>query len=170
MNDLATSTESYGLTPWQDFATKTLPRLQLHPPTPEAPQKAIDVLVSSSEPESPRTPKGAAIPQTAYTVCPGAPRPPNHLLGPSKRISPQPWWICKDATLKLADLQKQGLTEPGVVYDVIYNGRGQMPGYGLECAPKLRCTFAKRLTDEEIRGLAAYVLEQAAADWPVAGN
>ena len=77
---------------------------------------------------------------------------------------------CRDATLKLADLQRYGLTEPEAVYDVIYNGRGRMPGYGLECAPKLRCTFAKRLTDDEIRGLAAYVLEQAAADWPAPGN
>jgi cytochrome c6 len=77
---------------------------------------------------------------------------------------------CRDATLKLTDLQRNNTADPDAVYRVIYSGRGSMPGYGLECAPKLQCTFAKRLSDDEIRQLAAYVLDQAAADWPTAAQ
>ena len=47
------------------------------------------------QPESPRTPKGAAIPQSAYTVCPGAPGP-KYLLEPAlvgRFAAPPPcWW------------------------------------------------------------------------------
>jgi hypothetical protein len=48
-----------------DLRSPSLPRLKLHPPTPEAPQKAVDLMLSSrlAEPESPRTPKGGSAGQ-----------------------------------------------------------------------------------------------------------
>lgn len=69
------------------------------------------------------------------------------------------------ATLFPADLAKNGVESPEALYKIIYSGKGKMPGYGLECAPKGACTFAKRLTDEEVKGLADYVLERAADGW-----
>lgn len=54
------------------------------------------------------------------------------------------------------------------VYERIYSGEGSMPGFGVNCAPKLQCTFGPRLSDEEIRGLAVYVLDRAAANWAAA--
>ena len=68
--------------------------------------------------------------------------------------------VKRDATLALSDLQKYGLDGPDQLYDIIYKGRGSMPGFGEGCAPKGACTFAKRLTDDEVRGLAGYILEQ----------
>jgi mono/diheme cytochrome c family protein len=41
------------------------------------------------------------------------------------------------ATLKLADLQKYGLTDPDELYKLIYYGRGSMPGYGEGCTGKV---------------------------------
>lgn len=38
--------------------------------------------------------------------------------------------------------------------------------FGQECAPKGKCTFGPRLSDDEIRELAAYVLRNAEAGWP----
>lgn len=54
------------------------------------------------------------------------------------------------------------------MYERIYSGEGSMPGFGVNCAPKLQCTFGPRLSDEEIRGLAVYVLDRAAANWAAA--
>jgi hypothetical protein len=73
-----------------DVRSHKLPRLKLHPPTPEAPQKAVDIIYE--QPDSPRTPKGAGIPRAAYEVCPNAPGP-KHLLEPAGYVVPQqPWW------------------------------------------------------------------------------
>lgn len=88
------------------------------------------------------------------------------------------------ATLKLADLQRNGVADPDALFKVIYSGRGKMPGYGKECTPKVRgntkwsttlcvapsvyqgkCTFGPRLSDEEIQSLTTYILEQAEAGW-----
>ncbi len=68
--------------------------------------------------------------------------------------------VKRDATLALSDLQKYGLDGPDQLYDIIYKGRGSMPGFGEGCTPKGACTFAKRLTDDQIRDLAGYILEQ----------
>ena len=68
--------------------------------------------------------------------------------------------VKRDATLALSDLQKYGLDGPDQLYDIIYSGRGSMPGFGEGCAPKGACTFAKRLTDDQVRDLAGYILEQ----------
>ncbi len=68
--------------------------------------------------------------------------------------------VKRDATLALSDLQKYGLDGPDQLYDIIYKGRGSMPGFGEGCAPKGACTFAKRLTDDQVRDLAEYILEQ----------
>ena len=68
--------------------------------------------------------------------------------------------IKRDATLELSDLKKYGLDSPDALYDIIYGGKGSMPGFGEGCTPKGKCTFAKRLGDDEVRNLAAYILEQ----------
>ena len=39
--------------------------------------------------------------------------------------------------MKLADLQKNGAATPEAIYDLIYKGKGKMPGYGINCAPKV---------------------------------
>jgi hypothetical protein len=44
--------------------------------------------------------------------------------------------------------------------DIVYNGKRPMPAYGNIKFKKLR------ITDEEIRGIADYVLKQAEAGWP----
>ena len=69
------------------------------------------------------------------------------------------------ATLFPADLTRNGVNDADAVYDVIYGGKGKMPGYGEGCAPKGKCTFGARLSDEDVRGLAGYVLERSAAEW-----
>lgn len=46
--------------------------------------------------------------------------------------------VQRDATLRLEDLQKNGLDGVEQLYATIYSGRGRMPGYGAECAPKLQ--------------------------------
>ena len=51
------------------------------------------------------------------------------------------------------------------LFNLIYFGKGRMPGYGQDCAPKGRCTFLPRSSDEEIRELVAYVLARAEARW-----
>ncbi len=42
------------------------------------------------------------------------------------------------ATLKEADLQKNGAASVEAIYDLVYNGKGKMPGYGAGCTPKVR--------------------------------
>ena len=42
------------------------------------------------------------------------------------------------ATLKEGDLQKNGVASVEAIYDLVYNGKGKMPGYGAGCAPKVR--------------------------------
>ncbi|PNH02347.1 Cytochrome c6, chloroplastic [Tetrabaena socialis] len=69
------------------------------------------------------------------------------------------------ATLFQPDLAKNGVESPEALYDIIYKGKGKMPGYGTDCAPKGACTFAARLSDEEVSSLATYVQERAAAGW-----
>ncbi|CAD7701420.1 unnamed protein product [Ostreobium quekettii] len=45
------------------------------------------------------------------------------------------------STLKLPDLKANGLDEPGALYKLIYAGKGRMPGFGEECAPKVQHYF-----------------------------
>ena len=42
------------------------------------------------------------------------------------------------ATLKQADLQKNGVPSVEAIYDLVYNGKGKMPGYGAGCTPKVQ--------------------------------
>lgn len=42
------------------------------------------------------------------------------------------------ATLKQADLQKNGVASVEAIYDLVYNGKGKMPGYGAGCTPKVQ--------------------------------
>jgi cytochrome c6 len=75
--------------------------------------------------------------------------------------------VNRSATLQLSDLTKYGLSSPDDIYQVIYSGRGSMPGYGENCEPKGRCTFGKRLSNDEVQTLAKYVYDQAQAGWPL---
>ena len=69
------------------------------------------------------------------------------------------------ATLFPDDLRRNGIDDAAAVYDIIYGGKGKMPGYGEGCAPKGQCTFGVRLADEDVKGLAEYVIERSAAEW-----
>lgn len=73
--------------------------------------------------------------------------------------------VRRDATLAYDDLQKFNVTSPEQLFELIYNGRGSMPGYGEKCSPKLACTFAKRLSDDEINELSLFVLNRAKNGW-----
>lgn len=73
--------------------------------------------------------------------------------------------VKREATLKLSDLSKYGLDSPEALFDIIYFGKGSMPGYGEKCQPRGQCTFGKRLNDDEIRNLATYVIENARKEW-----
>lgn len=41
-------------------------------------------------------------------------------------------------TLKEGDLKRNGVASAEAIYDLVYNGKGKMPGYGLTCAPKVQ--------------------------------
>ncbi|MEB3264575.1 MAG: c-type cytochrome [Synechococcus sp.] len=62
--------------------------------------------------------------------------------------------IRRGKTLKLAALQRNGIAEPAAVAAIIRNGVGQMGSY------------ANALGDEGIDPVAAYVWQQAEANWP----
>lgn len=66
-------------------------------------------------------------------------------------------------TLSLRDLTKNGMNGKEDVAEVISLGKNKMPGYGEQCVGKLKCTFAKRLTEKEIRDLSEFV-------WTTANN
>jgi cytochrome c6 len=73
--------------------------------------------------------------------------------------------VRREATLKLEDLTKYGVDSVDELYNVIYSGKGSMPGYGEGCTPKGACTFGRRLSENDVRDLAEYVLKQAKAGW-----
>ena len=60
-------------------------------------------------------------------------------------------------TLSLQDLTKNDVKSKEDVAAVISLGKNKMPGYGENCVGKGKCTFAKRLSDEEIDSLSAFV-------------
>ena len=41
------------------------------------------------------------------------------------------------ASLRLPDLQKNGAASVEAIYDLVYSGKGKMPGYGAGCTPKV---------------------------------
>jgi len=45
------------------------------------------------------------------------------------------------ATLRTGDLQKNGMLDPEALYNLIYKGKGKMPGYGINCAPRVRISL-----------------------------
>jgi cytochrome c6 len=70
-------------------------------------------------------------------------------------------------TLRAADLERNGLlSDEAALRTVVRLGKGKMPGYGEECAPRGACTFGARLSESDIERLSSYVLEQAKAGWP----
>jgi len=72
--------------------------------------------------------------------------------------------VVPSATLFSKDLERNGLTSKADVSSIIELGKGKMPGYGEECAPKGACTFGPRIEAEEIDALASYVLERAQSE------
>lgn len=69
------------------------------------------------------------------------------------------------ATLFTEDLQRNGRAMPEALYEIIYSGKGKMPGFGQDCAPRGACTFGARFTDAEVQEQVDYVLARAAAGW-----
>lgn len=63
------------------------------------------------------------------------------------------------ATLKEADLQRNGAASVEAIYDLVYNGKGKMPGYGAGCAPKVwfpcRCSRMGAQVPEKSGGLVS---------------
>ena len=62
----------------------------------------------------------------------------------------------RSKTLKLAALERNGITGPGAIATIAAQGRGQMSGYGAV------------LGDGGAEAVAAYVWGQAQAGWPKA--
>jgi cytochrome c6 len=69
------------------------------------------------------------------------------------------------ATLSLADMQRNGILDVDQVYKVVYSGKGKMYGFGQGCAPKGKCTFGLRLSDEEVSDVATFVWTKANQGW-----
>ena len=73
--------------------------------------------------------------------------------------------VAAGATLFPADLERNGVNDADTIYDLVYAGKNKMPGYGEGCQPRGQCTFGARLSDDDIRGVAEYVLEQSKSGW-----
>jgi cytochrome c6 len=73
--------------------------------------------------------------------------------------------LLASATLRTEDLERNGYASPEALYALIYGGKGRMPGYGADCAPRGACTFGARLADDEVKGVADYVLRRAGEGW-----
>ena len=73
--------------------------------------------------------------------------------------------VAAGATLFPPDLERNGVNDVDTIYKLIYGGKNKMPGYGEGCEPRGQCTFGARLADDDVRGLAEYVLEQSKAGW-----
>ncbi len=43
-------------------------------------------------------------------------------------------------SLKTQDLERNGVNSPEAIYQLIYGGKGKMPGYGQNCAPKVNAS------------------------------
>lgn len=69
------------------------------------------------------------------------------------------------ATLSTADLERNGYGDPDALFRIIYGGKGRMPGFGADCAPRGQCTFGARLSDAEVRDVAEFVLRRAGEGW-----
>jgi hypothetical protein len=50
--------------------------------------------------------------------------------------------VAAGATLFPADLQRNGVGDAESLYKIIYSGKGKMPGFGQDCAPKVSCLRA----------------------------
>ncbi|KAK3264418.1 hypothetical protein CYMTET_26842 [Cymbomonas tetramitiformis] len=74
--------------------------------------------------------------------------------------------VAPNKTLRQGDLEANSVFDIQGLSSTISSGKGKMPGYGVECAPRGQCTFGPRLSDNTIESLSQYVLQQAAAGWP----
>ena len=57
------------------------------------------------------------------------------------------------------------MNDADTIYDLVYAGKNKMPGYGEGLPTEGQCTFGARLSDDDIRGVAEYVLEQSKSGW-----
>lgn len=69
------------------------------------------------------------------------------------------------ATLNLGDLQRNGVMDVDAVYKIVYGGKGKMYGFGEGCAPKGKCTFGMRLSDNDVAEVSQFVWNKAQAGW-----
>lgn len=45
--------------------------------------------------------------------------------------------VQRNAGLGLEELKRNNAASPEQIYDLVYSGKGKMPGYGVNCAPKV---------------------------------
>ncbi len=68
-------------------------------------------------------------------------------------------------TLKIEDLRRNEVATIEALYRMTYFGKGKMPGFGADCKPAGQCTFAARLSDDDISQLSDFVLHKAEDGW-----
>ena len=51
------------------------------------------------------------------------------------------------------------------IYQLTYNGKGKMYGFGEGCTPKGKCAFGPRLSDTDISDVSQYVYDKATTGW-----
>jgi len=75
--------------------------------------------------------------------------------------------LASEKSLFPEDLERNKMTSPEAIYDIIYNGKNWMPGYGRQCSPKegKGWCFPIRLSDQEMKGLRDLTLENSARRW-----
>ena len=62
-------------------------------------------------------------------------------------------------------MERNGYLDVDAIYNIVYSGKGKMYGFGEQCAPKGKCTFGARLSDNQIRELAEYTKQKAETGW-----
>jgi len=73
--------------------------------------------------------------------------------------------VARDKTLSKQSLAAHGYASVEAMAPLLARGKGAMPGYGVDCEPKFACTFGPRLSDDDIREVARFVLDQADKGW-----
>ncbi|KAK3264419.1 hypothetical protein CYMTET_26842 [Cymbomonas tetramitiformis] len=102
--------------------------------------------------------------------CAGCHSGGGNVVAPNKTLrqggQPPSFVDAPNKTLRQGDLEANSVFDIQGLSSTISSGKGKMPGYGVECAPRGQCTFGPRLSDNTIESLSQYVLQQAAAGWP----
>ena len=53
--------------------------------------------------------------------------------------------VQRNAGLSKEELQRNNVLSSGQIYDLIYKGKGKMPGYGINCAPQVSLALLRYL-------------------------